>query len=655
MKYKFIRLLLLFSAFLGLCSCSSNEDTGVYSLNATEIEGVKTTFYINQLNTRAVKKANANDIVYLKIEQKKFKKGLDGVGSNDVLLNEIEYLELYSFLMPSNDIFIDLKSFDNQKFSINLESNEKVASLSAYLNKKEINSAYAGQRVELKIKMNDERYQFRNLDFSGTDSYRCSCSLITKQEGVLYSFKMPKGDISIRLNMRMKAEYETYDNCTIKFWHTMGKNNQEKLNAMIDEFNKKYPNIIIEHQAQGGYTDIESRIRKAIPKNEEPTMAFCYADHVAGYGNNTIDLTPYINSTEKILDKDGKDTGEIVGLTAEEKADYIQGFWEEGSQYTREGFYSAPFSKSTEVLFYNASFFKKYNLPLPTKWESDDPNDLTAMWNLCRKIKEINKDITPLGYDSDDNMYITLSAQYGIPYTSIKDGKGSFDFNNAEAKALVKRLKGYYDEKLFITKGTSVDNTYTSTWFKYQQIVMSIGSTDGTSYNVPKQNNGKYEFDVQVAQIPQQNTTRNYTTYKGPSICFFKNSNYSSERVKAAWLFYKFITSPENSAMYAILTGYEPVRTSSYETQQYKDHLAKLGGKDETLYTRVATLTSTPEVRNSYFASPAFKGSTTARQQCGKIIPLVMTENRFVGDFDKKIDEIFVNAYKECQLASETL
>lgn len=45
------------------------------------------------------------------------------------------------------------------------------------------------------------------------------------------------------------------------------------------------------------------------------------------------------------------------------------------------------------------------------------------MWNLCRKIKEINKDITPLGYDSDDNMYITLSAQYGIPYTSIKDGK----------------------------------------------------------------------------------------------------------------------------------------------------------------------------------------------------------------------------------------
>lgn len=442
----------------------------------------------------------------------------------------------------------------------------------------------------------------------------------------------------------------------IVFWHTMGKNNQEKLNAMIDEFQAKYPQYKVTHSAQGGYTDIESKIRKAIPAKRVPTMAFCYADHVAGYGNNTVDLTPYINSTEKILDKDGKDTGEIVGLTAEEKADYVQGYWEEGSQYIRKGFYSAPFSKSTEVIFYNASFFKANKLPLPTKWESDDPNDLTAMWNLCRKIKEIgkknNKDITPLGYDSDDNMYITLSAQYGIPYTSIKDGKGSFDFNNAEAKALVKRLKGYFDEGLFITKGTSADNTYTSTMFKNQQIVMSIGSTGGTSYNVPKQNNGEYEFDAQVAQVPQQNETRDYAISQGPSICFFKNTKITDEQVKASWLFYKFITSPENSAMYAILTGYEPVRTSSYTTQQYKDHLAKLGGEEETLYTRVATLTSTQKVRNSYFASPAFKGSSTARQQCGGILTLTMFEDASKVNIDERIDSIFAKALDECEIAA---
>lgn len=438
----------------------------------------------------------------------------------------------------------------------------------------------------------------------------------------------------------------------IVFWHTMGKNNQEKLNAMIDEFQKKYPQYKVTHSAQGGYTDIESKIRKAIPAKRVPTMAFCYADHVAGYGTNTVDLTPYINSTEKVLDKNGKETDEIVGLTEAEKADYIQGYWEEGSEYIREGFYSAPFSKSTEVIFYNASFFKKHNLPLPTKWESDDPNDLTAMWNLCQKIKEIDSTITPLGYDSDDNMFITLCAQYGIPYTSIKDGKGSFDFNNDQAKALVKRLKGYYDKGLFTTKGTTPDNTYTSTLFKNQKLVMSIGSTGGTSYNVPKQNNGEYEFDAQVAQIPQQNTERDYAISQGPSICFFKNTKITDEQVKASWLFYKFITSPENSAMYAILTGYEPVRTSSYETQQYKDHLAKLKTEEETLYTRVAILTSAQKVRNSYFASPAFKGSSTARQQCGGIITLTMFADASKGDIDEKINTIFDDALEECKIAA---
>lgn len=188
--------------------------------------------------------------------------------------------------------------------------------------------------------------------------------------------------------------------------------------------------------------------------------------------------------------------------------------------------------------------------------------------------------------------------------------------------------------------------------FKNQQIVMSIGSTGGTSYNVPKQNNGEYEFDAQVAQVPQQNETRDYAISQGPSICFFQNTKITDEQVKASWLFYKFITSPENSAMYAILTGYEPVRTSSYETQQYKDHLAKLGGEEETLYTRVATLTSTQKVRNSYFASPAFKGSSTARQQCGGILTLTMFEDASKVNIDERIDSIFAKALDECEIAA---
>ena len=42
-----------------------------------------------------------------------------------------------------------------------------------------------------------------------------------------------------------------------------------------------------------------------------------------------------------------------IGLSAEDKADFVPAYIEEGQQYLEEGTYSLPFSKSTEILLYN--------------------------------------------------------------------------------------------------------------------------------------------------------------------------------------------------------------------------------------------------------------------------------------------------------------
>ena len=432
------------------------------------------------------------------------------------------------------------------------------------------------------------------------------------------------------------------------FWHTMGQANQEKLNAMIETFVAENPDIKVTHAAQGGYTDIESKLLKAIPAKTTPTMAFCYPDHVANYvkSNAAVKLNDLVNDAE-------------IGLTADELKDYQDaGFWSEGAAYDTEGsIYSVPFSKSTEVLFMNTSWMQRNKLTVdgtetgapivPTKWENaEDPNDLTAMFNLCAKIKEIDSSVTPLGYDSDDNMYITLSAQYGIPYTSNKaDGTGSVDFVNDDAKALITRLKGYYDKGYFVTKGTLPNNTYTSTKFVKEELIMSIGSTGGTSYNIPSKDSvtGEYLFNVEVFRIPQANEEAPKMISQGPSITFFKNSKISDEQIKASWKFYKHITNTNNSAAYSILTGYEPVRESSYESDQYQAHLNGESGVDP-LYTKVATLTATDAVKQAYFFSPVFVGSSVARQQVGGIITQVMLG-------EKDVDTAFDDAKTETVFA----
>ena len=70
---------------------------------------------------------------------------------------------------------------------------------------------------------------------------------------------------------------------TLKFYSTMGSNLVTVLNTYIEEFNKIYPNIHIEHSSVGGYDDVRDQISKEITVGNQPNIAYCYPDHVALY------------------------------------------------------------------------------------------------------------------------------------------------------------------------------------------------------------------------------------------------------------------------------------------------------------------------------------------------------------------------------------
>ena len=406
----------------------------------------------------------------------------------------------------------------------------------------------------------------------------------------------------------------------VKFWHTMGHENQKLLNAMIAEFNKIYPDVKIDHTSGGDYTALSEKLESAIPAGKAPTMAFCYPDNVADYlsSNVVVDLSSYLEDENlKYTEEDG-----LV-------SDYQESYWKEGSDYQKPGLFSVPFAKSTEVLFYNKTIFDKYNLEVPTTWDE--------MWTLCRKVKEevMPKESSiefPLGYDSDANLFITLCEQEGIPYTTNENCTKAEDhilFNNDKAKAMATRIVGYMDEGLFYTKGCLPNNAYTSTYFTEGKIIMSIGSTGGTSYQVSE------NFTVAVAPAPATVAGESRYVSQGPSICFFKG--YSQAQSEAAWNFYKFITRANNTAAYSKATGYEPVRLSSYDIPAYQEYLQ--GG---TL--QAATSKATALVKGRFFTSAVYQGSAAARDAVETIFA-----NMYIADRRLDVNTAFANAYKQAK------
>ena len=152
---------------------------------------------------------------------------------------------------------------------------------------------------------------------------------------------------------------------TITFYHTMGQNIRPVLQAYIPEFNKLYPNIHIVEESVGGYDDVRDQISTQISEGNQPNIAYCYADHVALYNlaGAVTTLDPLIDSEIEVTRADG--TTEILGFTDAQKADFIQGYYNEGKQFGDGLMYTLPMSKSTEVLYYNATF-----CPTPgTSWK----------------------------------------------------------------------------------------------------------------------------------------------------------------------------------------------------------------------------------------------------------------------------------------------
>lgn len=443
----------------------------------------------------------------------------------------------------------------------------------------------------------------------------------------------------------------------IIFWHTFGQNLTEELSNKAKDFEKLVKenegvDIKIELSYIGNYDEIQNQIEKGFSIGNTPTIAVAYPDHVANYLSHEDFDEEFVYNLENLMRDPiigyGKDSylGDDVG-----EDDFVPAFYKESKGYLKKGVYSLPFMKSSEVLMYNKDIIDH---KLLKAYDSSITNYnqfmSTLTWDkFIDLLRFVKKDIdnggkisgsnleVPLIYDSDENLYITKSYQNNIPFISIKDGKGSLDFLNDGAKNMVRRLKGYYDEGLLKTKGSN-NNEYGSNSFTQGKCLFTVGSSGGAGYNDP----GAASFKVGVCKVPYENSPLYIS--QGPTLTLLKSKGIDEElnkfRREFGWKFLKYITNTANNADICYLgsEGYVPVRESSYTSGYYKDYLED----GDTFLARTAKVI-VDDVAGNYLSTPAFKGSSAARDQVGSIIA-----NVFLDKYD--IDRAFEEAKKLASL-----
>ena len=461
-----------------------------------------------------------------------------------------------------------------------------------------------------------------------------SCNLIGGGNKTQADFVMPEGG------------FDTTTPVTIKFYHSMGAALQEILNETIVEFNKIYPNITIEHESLGDYDGVRNQIKTEIAVGAQPNLAYCYPDHIALY-----------NKAGAVQTLDTLIADPTVGFTQEQLDDFIEGYYKEGAVFGDDKMYSLPLSKSTEVLYYNVEALVAAGV-VDADGNAAPPKTWEEMAVACEKLKAKFPTCIPLGYDSESNWFITMCEQYGSEYTSATGE--NFLFDNETNRNFVKMFKEWYDKKWVTTEALS--GGYTSALFTGEsssssaeskveagtRCYMCIGSTGGATYQQPSQTNGKYEFTVGITSIPQVNPDKPKVISQGPSICIFKKDN--PQEVLATWLFAKYLTTDVSfQARVSMNNGYAPVIKSVSENPVYADFLASASTDNIQAYAVKVAL----DQEKAYYASPAFNGSSVAREQVGLLIQKCFTlEASSDADLDAKIKKAFEDCVSECKYQS---
>lgn len=400
------------------------------------------------------------------------------------------------------------------------------------------------------------------------------------------------------------------DNVSIRFRIPFGVYIQNAIMELMNSFKVKYPNVDITLESYSGYDAMRDQTIYDIQAGRMPTMIVGYPDHFAEYlsSNGMITLDEYIYNEDP-----------EIGYTEEEINDFIPGYLEEVQMFSQEkSFIGLPFNKSTEIMFYNKSFFDQFSLQVPKTWEELEAldtqvksiiqtNNLSTNWFQKIKNSYNDNEFMSLIYDSGGNLFTSIIHQFGGKYTEsvygyddkidLYNGKLSF-VTDAKAKEALTYMQLLAHKKVMNLPAVW-QGAYGSNFLLEGNVIMNIGSSAGISYY--------YGADFELGYAPVPYAENKTVIQQGTNVGIM--SQASALEKLAAWLFIKHSLEPINTASFAINTGYFPVRKSSLTLSTYQQFLNS-GSPIAQIHKVVSETYATDW---NYFVDPAWKFSSLVR------------------------------------------
>lgn len=328
----------------------------------------------------------------------------------------------------------------------------------------------------------------------------------------------------------------------IQFWYSLSGKNGEKIQSMVEEFNKSQNEVKVTATYQGNYYENHAKVLAAIAAGNQPDVTMVEIASVASFANAGAleELKPYAEG------KNGTDLN-----------DYVPGLM--GNSYWKDKLYAIPFARSTPLLYLNKDMLKKAGLNPegPKTWEE------LRQFSKAMTKKEGDKQTYGFSTPIDIWFYEALVFESGGKILS-EDGKQLL-VNNKEGIAPLSFWKSMLDEGVMKFPPGEKYNAWevAENDFANGTVGMIFTSTGSLGSLL-----SKAKFDLGTAFLP---ANKDYGVPTGGAN-FVILAKSSKEKKEAAWKFVKWMTDTKQTTSWSQTTGYMPVRTSALNSEEMKKY-----------------------------------------------------------------------------------
>ncbi len=385
----------------------------------------------------------------------------------------------------------------------------------------------------------------------------------------------------------------------ITVWTYYNGDQLESFNALVDKFNEttgREKGIQVESDSQGSVNDLETNVIDAaqgkVGAAAMPNIFSAYAD--TAYALNqmgmVVDLSQY--------------------LTEDERAQYVQGYLDEGDFNGDGSMKIFPVAKSTELMFLNETDWEKFAQATGATYE-----DLSTIEGLVAtagayydwtdaQTPEADDGKALFGRDAMANYMLVGARQLGDTLFEVQDGKMTLNFEKDVARKL---WDNYYVP--FVKGWFAATGRFRSDDVKVGNVLAYVGSSSSATFfptQVMVNDTESYDIDMTILPCPKFADGENVAVQQGAGMVV---TTGTEEEINASVEFLKWFTQPENNISFSVDSGYLPVTTAANDMEAIKASGLELSEKMENILTNAVQ-----SIKNdTFYTTSAFAGANDAR------------------------------------------